>query len=228
MHNWIKLHVKLAEHEIMTDQTALTVFIYLLLTANSKGEGRVSRHSTSQILEMHPSTFRDAFTRLEKKYDLTTTEPTGRFTRYFLKNWSKYQTLDDRMNDNSTTIRRQFDDTINKNKNKNKSISNTNRQSQKEDKRNEKVSYLIQAYQTLTGYPPTDQKPRFEAWNLLRQIKKTYQDLGKEFTQESFEKHVKAYVSYLSKNDWASSMQLMRTFRLKYKLFKKDVIKCQT
>lgn len=104
----------------MTDPNALNVFIYCLLMANSKGEGRVSRHSTSKFLEMNPSTFRDAFARLEEKYNLTTSEPTGRFTRYSLKNWSKYQTLNDRSDDNATTMRRQCDDTINKNKNKNK------------------------------------------------------------------------------------------------------------
>lgn len=235
---WIKLHRKIKNNPIYSNSKAVHIWLECLIRATHEGKKMYLKRQKIQLkpgefvcgwdelgrsASMSGSTARYWIKQFEVE-GMVESKSSNKGTVISIKNWEDYQKVESKVEDRKKTDEKQMK--TNKNvKNVKKDISNTNTQS---DKRNKKVSYLIKAYKSLTGYSPTDQKPRFEAWNLLRRIKGTYKDLGKEFTQESFERHVKAYVQYLGKNDWASSMQHMRTFRLKYKLFQEDVVKCQS
>jgi len=121
MHKWIKLYVALAENEIIRDQSAFVVFMFVLMTANRKGESIVSRLMTSTQLGMKPSTFRDSLERVIVKYDMATAHATGKYTIVSVKNWKKYQSMPDSFTNISPTFHRHSTDTnIEKSKSKSK------------------------------------------------------------------------------------------------------------
>lgn len=124
MHEWIKLHTALRDNAVYQDPAAKVVFFHLLLIADDDGKGRISRFKTSLELRMKPSTFVSALKRCVEKYKICDTESDNGSTSFYLKNWSKYQTLgDNQIDTKSTDNRHQIDSksTLYKEKNKNKS-----------------------------------------------------------------------------------------------------------
>ena len=89
---WLKLYKKIGEHEVLFDNYGLRLFIWLLTHVKSDGTIIVSRFLASQILRLNPSSFRNALTRLEKKYKVVTTKRTTNYTVVTLIHWTKYQT----------------------------------------------------------------------------------------------------------------------------------------
>jgi hypothetical protein len=103
---WVKLYRKSLDNEIMRDHKAWTLFCWLLLKANDKGQKIIGRYWVSKELGMKPGTFYDVLQRLAKKYsviNLTTDKATIKYTTVAIRNWRFYQ-YDNRSNNNKPTI----------------------------------------------------------------------------------------------------------------------------
>jgi hypothetical protein len=115
---WIKLHRKILENNILKDQTACIIFIWLLLKVDRKtGKKTVGRFWASEELGIKPTTFYQGLKRLEKKWKVLTQKTNNKFTEISLVNWYKYQS-NDNANDNAMTTNRQQNDTLQEVKNK--------------------------------------------------------------------------------------------------------------
>lgn len=109
---WIKLYRKIKDHEIISDPTALQIFVWILITVNYKtGKMTSSRSVASQELKIKPRTFHKALTeRLQQKYNLVTLSSDNKKTIISVNNWNKYQGLSDSVGDNKTLKRGQQSD----------------------------------------------------------------------------------------------------------------------
>lgn len=120
---WVKLYRKLAENDIMRDATALQVFVWILLHVDKKtGTYTTGRFLLGDVLEIKPSTARDAIYRLRDKYKIIDTNSDNKKTKISLLNWAKYQPSksgNDTTDDTSPTHGRQQTDTKQEYKNKN-------------------------------------------------------------------------------------------------------------
>ncbi len=103
MHTWVKLHLALDKHDIGRDPTAFRVFMHLLLNADEKGCGIVSRFVSARICGLHSGTFYKALTRCHVKFDLVTLSSNNKYTNYSLKNWKKYQSVGNTSSNNTVT-----------------------------------------------------------------------------------------------------------------------------
>lgn len=91
-HSWVKLYRKIATHEILFDDKALRVFIWLLATVQRRtGSTTIGRFAAARELRMKPSTFWDALKRLEMKYKIATCVSDSKKSTVSLLNWAKYQ-----------------------------------------------------------------------------------------------------------------------------------------
>lgn len=86
---------------------------------------------------------------------------------------------------------------------------------------NDRVNLLMDAFQTLYGFIPTDRKPRQEAWNLTRRVEKWFKDLGISNTEEKFKKTIQHYYKWLDNQDW--EIQTMSTVRRKFPVFTSEM-----
>ena len=87
---WVKLYRVLLQNELLVDRVSLQIFVYCLLKCNDEGKVRVSRYRTSQILELHPETFRKGLERL-KQHQRITTPSTNKYTIVSISNSTIYQ-----------------------------------------------------------------------------------------------------------------------------------------
>lgn len=90
--SWIKLYRKLGDNEVMLDDKALRIFIWLLLHVDKKtGAYRVGRFMLSESLKINPNTVYKALKRLEKIYKIVTLSSNNKYTTISLLSWAKYQ-----------------------------------------------------------------------------------------------------------------------------------------
>lgn len=87
---WVKLYAKLADNDLIRDEKALQIAIFLLLK-NINGSYRVSRYATAQQLGQKPEAFRSALKRLEKKYHFISQNSTNKYTDVTILKWHDYQ-----------------------------------------------------------------------------------------------------------------------------------------
>ena len=103
---WVKLYRKTLDNEILFDPNAWTIFSWLLLKVNEKGQKAIGRKWASKELHMREGTFYDALHRLEKKFqmiDLATDKATIKYTVVTIRNWRFYQ-YGNRLGNNQPTI----------------------------------------------------------------------------------------------------------------------------
>jgi DNA-binding transcriptional regulator YhcF (GntR family) len=101
---WVKLHRRLNENDLLTDTTALGVFIWLLINVDRKtGSMKIGRFWLAKTLSLNPNTLYKALKRLEKKYKMVTQSSNSQFTKISLVNWSKYQSGNSVGNNQVTT-----------------------------------------------------------------------------------------------------------------------------
>lgn len=104
---WIKLYRKMLDNELMVDPKALTVFIWLLLKVNDKGQKIIGRLWVAKELRMNPNTLYKVLQRLQNKYqviDLATSKVTIKYTVVTIHNWRFYQ-YSNRLSNNQVTIK---------------------------------------------------------------------------------------------------------------------------
>lgn len=92
--SWVKLYRKLNDNELIFDEKALKVFIWLLLNADKDGKRRISKYRTSEAIKMNPETFIKVLKRLKNKYGVIHSTATSQYTEITLLNWDKYQSKD--------------------------------------------------------------------------------------------------------------------------------------
>lgn len=86
---------------------------------------------------------------------------------------------------------------------------------------NTKVNFLLEEFTKRFGFPPTDSKPRNEAWNLSRRIDTWIKGYGKEPTEEMFRRASVALFDWIEGQDWGDKVQLLGTIRRKSVIFLK-------
>src|SRR3990167_9504109 len=105
---WIKLHRKVLSNGILRDQSAWTIFSWLMLKVDRKtGKKIIGRFWASEELGMNPSTFYKALKRLEKKWQMVTLSSNNKYTEISLINWVKYQSGNSDSNNQVTTKEQQ-------------------------------------------------------------------------------------------------------------------------
>jgi hypothetical protein len=104
----------------------------------------------------------------------------------------------------------------NNNNNKNNNI-NININKQKHG--NKFINLLMDKFKSEFGFSPTDKKPRFHAYNLKRNIEKTYKVHKKDLTEQSFINHINVFFDWLKKQIYFEGIQTMDAVRRKYKMF---------
>jgi hypothetical protein len=106
-------------------------------------------------------------------------------------------------------------------KTKEKNISLEVSKGQKPQFGNFKVNFLMEEFQKRWGYPPTDYRPRNEAWNLSRVIDGFTKSRGQEVNEENFRKVAVALFDWIESQDWGERVQHLGTIRRKSVIFLK-------
>lgn len=160
--SWVKLYRKIATHDILFDDKALRVFIWLLTTVDKKsGKTTIGRFAAARELRMKPSTFWDALKRLEKKYKIATCESDKQKTTVCLLNWAKYQPplkTPIGKTDNEPTADRQQSDT--KQEVKNKELKTNDKSFHNGSFGNEDINFLISYLKEQLNLPLLDESEK--------------------------------------------------------------------
>jgi hypothetical protein len=85
-----------------------------------------------------------------------------------------------------------------------------------------RVQELIDSFKKTHGFTPTDPKPRNEAWNLWRKLKKLTEKTGMIDRQQTI---IASYSRWIASQDWSEGVQKMGTWRLKYPIYESEIIK---
>lgn len=86
------------------------------------------------------------------------------------------------------------------------------------------INKIIETFKEKVGHNPTDPKPRYEAYNLVRRIKKLIKEVGKETTDEQINRVIERYFEWLDKQDWFINVQNMSVIRRKFEIYQQNVI----
>lgn len=86
---------------------------------------------------------------------------------------------------------------------------------------NKLVNFVLEEFKTLTGFTPTDQRPRNYSHNLIRKIQKIVKEAGFDPKSEDGNRRVKAlitaYFGWLKAQEW--DVQKMQTVYFKFQMF---------
>lgn len=214
---WIKLYRKIGDHDIIRDAYGLQIFIWLLIHVDrTTGQYTSGRFVMSEALKIKPRTLHKVVTeRLQNRYHLVTLLSDNKKTTFSICKWKSYQESSDIKSDTKVTPEGQQSDTKQEVRSK-KILSKDNIAYG-----NEAINLILSEFEKLEGHKPTDPKPRFEAFNLLRNIKTTIKEVGhKEVTDEGIARVVVAYYGWLKKQEWGISVQNLSTVRRKFEIYK--------
>lgn len=214
---WIKLYRKIGDHDIIRDAYGLQIFIWLLIHVDrTTGQYTSGRFVMSEALKIKPRTLHKVVTeRLQNRYHLVTLLSDNKKTTFSICKWKSYQEYSDIKSDTKVTPEGQQSDTKQEVRSK-KILSKDNIAYG-----NEAINLILSEFEKLEGHKPTDSKPRFEAFNLLRNIKTTIKEVGhKEVTDEGIARVVVAYYGWLKKQEWGTSVQNLSTVRRKFEIYK--------
>lgn len=92
------------------------------------------------------------------------------------------------------------------------------------DSRNHLVELVLKEFKNLIGHLPTDHKPRFEAYNLVRRLNSFLKDIKKEVNEENSKKAITAYFNWVSKQSWAEKVQTLSIIRRNTNIFYAEAI----
>ena len=84
------------------------------------------------------------------------------------------------------------------------------------------VNKVIEEFEEALGFKPTDRKPRYQAYNLVRRLQAIIKDNGKEANEEVSLKAINSYFKWLKKQDWFGMVQTLDTCRRKTDIFVHD------
>lgn len=84
------------------------------------------------------------------------------------------------------------------------------------------VNTVMEEFKSILGFSPTDRKPRFQAYNLVRRLQRIIKDNGKTATDEITLKAIKSYFKWLQEQDWFEMVQTLDACRRKTDIFVRD------
>lgn len=92
----------------------------------------------------------------------------------------------------------------------------------KGDTSNILVNEVMKQFNDALEFSPTDKKPRFQAYNLVRRLQKIIKDNGKAVTDEVTLKAINSYFKWLVQQDWFEMVQTLDACRRKTDIFVRD------
>lgn len=95
------------------------------------------------------------------------------------------------------------------------------------DKRNVLVEFALKRFKDLYGFEPTDQKPRFEAYNLVRRITSMLKERNRPVDESAVLKAIGQYFDWVEDQEWSEKVQNLGTIRRKLNIFDSYVQKGQ-
>ena len=243
---WIKLHRKHLDNPVSSNPKYLAVWIHILLMANHEDKKIIFNNETIVIkrgsfissvrklakkTNINPKTLHRIIKWL-KNETLIETQTTNKFTVFTVLNWDAYQ-KDETQNEkpgkhkgNTKVTQGKPNNNDNNDKNNiNLKLNSTSTDSKTTSKKpkhfgNEKVNHVLKRFVELYGFEPTDPRPRYEAYNLVRRfqkfIKETYQD-GR--VEDRIIKLIDVYFNWVEKQDWSVGVQKLGTIRRKTNIF---------
>lgn len=212
---WIKLYRKIIDNEELFGKTYdFALFTYFILKADrTTGIARVGRQDLAKRFRADESTIYKAMKRIEKG-GLINIKSNNQFSDVYICKYAEYQGQSNNESNNKVTTKEQQSNTIQEVRSK-KVLSKDNTAYG-----NANINYLIDLFKQQYGYNPTDRKPRQEAWNLIRGIRTTFKEYGKEWSEEKEKVFIDKYFSWITKQEWASELQNMSTVRRKLPIYK--------
>ena len=84
------------------------------------------------------------------------------------------------------------------------------------------VNKVIEEFEEALGFKPTDRKPRFQAYNLIRRLQTIIKENGKEANEEVSLKAINSYFKWLKRQDWFEMVQTLDACRIKTDIFVHD------
>lgn len=165
---WVKLYRKLATNDVMYDQKALQVFVWLLLHVDKKtGEFRTGRFIIAGSLKLNPNTVYNVLQRLEKKYLIINNKTNNKYSTISLLNWAKYQVpplLSTQAVNNKSTTNQQQINTIQEVRIENREITKVIVKQGNED-----INQLVEYFKQRMEIPKEDCsiKQSRQYWHLL-------------------------------------------------------------
>lgn len=81
------------------------------------------------------------------------------------------------------------------------------------------VREAIGEFEKMVGFKPTDRKPNYEAWNLVRRIQSFQKDKGLDISDAGISERLIKYFKWIATQDWSDKLQTMGTVRLKFPIY---------
>ncbi len=94
-----------------------------------------------------------------------------------------------------------------------------------ETKKNIYIECLLNEFEKVFGYPPTDKKPRFVAQAFRANINKFLKVFNPEITFDRFERVTKAYFDWLSGQDYSGNIQNLDLVKRKFVIWATPQVK---
>lgn len=226
---WVKLHRKILSWGWYSDRDVRDVFIHLILTASHEksvflgkeinvGERVFGRISLAKEIGISEQTLRTCLTKLKSTSDITI-KSYNKYSVVSIKNYLSYQ----KSTSESTNHQPANQPTTNHiQEYKNKEI--LDKSNNANAKGNIFINKILENFKERLGFNPTDPKPRFEAFNLVRRIRKLLKEIGREDTDEQVLRVIDKYFSWLDDQEWFSNVQNMGVIRRKFEIYQQNVI----
>lgn len=224
MNGYINLHRKLIEWEWYSDPNTKSLFIHLLLTASWKdakwhgievkrGDVVTGRKELSRILGISEQSIRTSMARLKSTSEITS-KTTNKYSVISINNYDTYQQINQPANQQSTSNQPHLNKVISINKSNTKVLETKVR-----PQKNTYIESILNEFQLLYGFPPTDKKPRFVAQAFRKNIEKFLRVFNPEVTQDRFDRVVKEYFRWIADQDYAENIQSLDTIRRKFPIW---------
>jgi hypothetical protein len=221
---WIKLYRQMLEWEWYDDKNTWRLFIHCLLKANYKdkkwrgiiikrGSFITSINKLSLETKLTPMQTRFSLNKLKLTNEIST-KSTYQYTVISVINYDKYQSnyqADYQTSNKRVTTTKKYKEY--KEVLPNKVIRKPPAYG------NPLINFVLKEFEERWGYPPTDKKPRFEAYNLLRKINGYIKAFGKEPTDEYVRRAVIFLLDNISHEDWAENIQTLGVIRRKMPIY---------
>jgi len=222
---WIKLHNKFLGWGWLHKPEMVSIFIYLLLTANyeekvwqgqkiKRGQTIIGREKLSKILGLSPRTIRTCMTRLKTTSEITT-ETTNRYTLVSILNYDKYQDKTTSKTTSETTNKRPANDQQTTTPKEVKKIRS------KEDKKNTspvgdplhlEVKELFDHYTVEYAKKITArEKPIFNWGRCEKSVKPFLKSLGKERLKKLIDLYLDTDDKFYKNSAWSLELFLSAT-----------------
>ena len=231
---WIRLHRKLLDNPIYSKLDYLGLWCFLLLLANHKYkeiilDGKKTTIKRGQLLtsiskisdrfgiSKSKTTFVLNYFKVERMIERSST---NKYTIITIENYCRYQDVERAVGNKSETNRKQIGTNNNDNNDNTNTTSVVLRENTPLVYGDKKVKILLEEFEKRFGFPPTDSRPRFAAWNLARRIDAFIKSRRKD-PNEYFDRAVKFLFDKIQDQDWSDRIQKIDTIRLKSVMFLK-------